>query len=86
MLPRARRWTDNLEATARPITDAAARAQLDPDALLTRRELAGSWVCRLLAAGIMLETLCFKFTGSPESIAVFTKLNMEAWGRYGQGV
>lgn len=72
--------------TYRPFAHAAAREQVDTDALLTRRELAISWVCRLIAAGIMLQTLFFKFTGAPESIWIFTKMNMEAWGRYGQGV
>jgi putative oxidoreductase len=72
--------------TYRPFANAAAQEQVDTDALLTRRELAISWVCRLIAAGIMLETLFFKFTGAPESIWIFTKMNMESWGRYGQGV
>lgn len=45
-----------------------------------------SLICRLIAAGIMLETLFFKFTGHRESVWIFTQMNMEAWGRYGQGV
>jgi hypothetical protein len=43
-------------------------------------------MCRLLAAGIMLETLFFKFTGAPESVYIFSKMNMESWWRYGQGI
>jgi putative oxidoreductase len=33
----------------------------------------------------MLETLFFKFTGAPESIYIFSRMNMEPWWRYGQG-
>ena len=44
------------------------------------------WILRLLAAVIMLQTLYFKFTGHPQSVALFTSLGMEPWGRYGTGV
>lgn len=44
------------------------------------------WVLRLLAAVIMLQTLYFKFTGHPQSVALFTQLGMEPWGRIGIGV
>jgi putative oxidoreductase len=53
---------------------------------LSKAELAVSWVCRLTAAVILLQTLFFKFTGAPESIYIFTKVHMEPWGRYGTGV
>ena len=42
--------------------------------------------CRLIAAGILLQTLYFKFTGAPESIYIFTTLGAEPWGRIGSGV
>ena len=45
-----------------------------------------SWVLRLTAAIIMLQTLYFKFTGHPESVELFTKLGVEPWGRIGTGV
>ena len=45
-----------------------------------------SWLCRLAAAVILLQTLFFKFTGAPESIYIFTKVGLEPWGRYGSGV
>jgi putative oxidoreductase len=45
-----------------------------------------SWGLRLTAAGILLQTLFFKFTGSPESIYIFTKVGAEPWGRIGSGV
>lgn len=45
-----------------------------------------SFVLRLVAAGILLQTLYFKFTGQPESVELFTKLGVEPWGRIGTGV
>jgi hypothetical protein len=45
-----------------------------------------SWICRLTAAIILLQTLFFKFTGAPESVYIFTKVGMEPWGRYGSGI
>ena len=45
-----------------------------------------SWIFRLLAAVIMLQTLFFKFTASPESIYIFKTLGMEPYGRIGSGV
>ena len=44
------------------------------------------WMLRLLAAVIFLQTLYFKFTGHPQSVALFTQLGMEPWGRIGTGV
>ena len=40
-----------------------------------------TWVLRLIAAFIMLQTLYFKFTAQPESVQLFTVLGMEPWGR-----
>lgn len=45
-----------------------------------------SWVLRLSAAAILLQTLFFKFTGSPESVYIFTKVGAEPWGRIGSGL
>lgn len=45
----------------------------------------GTWILRLIAAVIMLQTLFFKFTASPESVYIFSKLGMEPWGRIGTG-
>lgn len=44
-----------------------------------------SWVLRVLAAIIMLQTLFFKFTGAPESVFIFSTLGIEPWGRIGTG-
>src|SRR5271156_6874171 len=54
--------------------------------LLTKKQKIASWLVRLTAAVILLQTLFFKFTGAPESIYIFTKVGMEPWGRYGSGV
>jgi uncharacterized membrane protein YphA (DoxX/SURF4 family) len=45
-----------------------------------------NWVCRIIAALIMLQTLYFKFTGAPESVYIFSTLNVEPWGRYASGM
>jgi hypothetical protein len=44
-----------------------------------------SWVCRMTAAVILLQTLFFKFTGAEESVYIFKKVGIEPWGRYGTG-
>lgn len=41
---------------------------------------------RLIAAIILLQTLYFKFTASPESVYIFTVVGMEPWGRIAVGV
>src|SRR5438445_7902168 len=45
-----------------------------------------SWVLRISAAIILLQTLFFKFTAAPESVYIFTKVGAEPWGRIGSGV
>ena len=44
------------------------------------------WIPRGLAALIMGQTLFFKFSAAPESVAIFETLGMEPWGRLGTGV
>jgi hypothetical protein len=44
-----------------------------------------SLVLRLVVAGILLQTLFFKFTGAEESVYIFSRLGMEPWGRLGSG-
>src|SRR5277367_3228658 len=53
---------------------------------LSKPETILSWICRIVAAVILLQTLFFKFTGAPESVYIFTKVGLEPWGRYGSGV
>jgi hypothetical protein len=43
-------------------------------------------VARVLAAVILLQTLYFKFTAHPESVALFTEIGMEPNGRIATGV
>lgn len=44
------------------------------------------WALRLVAAIILLQTLAFKFTAHPDSVALFTQLGVEPFGRIGIGV
>lgn len=67
---------------------------------MTRPLLIVSWMCRLVAAIILLQTLFFKFTAAPESVYIFTKLGtfinahipsasintVEVSGRIGSGI
>src|SRR5206468_8927996 len=56
-----------------------------PAETLSRAQIVTSWVCRIIAACIMMETLFFKFTGASESVYIFSQMNMEARWRYGYG-
>lgn len=62
----------------------AGMTQYEEDLTPAQKRL--SWVCRIIAAGIMVETLWFKFTGHPESVWIFSRMGMESWWRYGQGL
>ena len=44
------------------------------------------WIFQILAAVILGQTLYFKFTGAPESVAIFQKLGAEPWGRWVSGI
>ncbi|SIQ98685.1 DoxX family protein [Maribacter ulvicola] len=44
------------------------------------------WVLRITAAIILLQTLFFKFTAHPDSVYIFSTLNIEPWGRVGTGI
>ena len=41
---------------------------------------------KIVAAGIMLQTLYFKFSAAEESVYIFTTLGLEPYGRIGIGV
>jgi len=45
-----------------------------------------SWLLRIIAAVVLLQTLFFKFTGADESVYIFTAVGAEPWGRYASGV
>jgi putative oxidoreductase len=53
---------------------------------LTKTQAVLSWGLQLAAAGILLQTLFFKFTGAEESVYLFTTLGAEPWGRIGSGI
>ena len=53
---------------------------------LSRTQNWGSWLLQLLAAGILLQTLFFKFTGAEESVYIFSTLGIDPWGRIGTGI
>ena len=44
------------------------------------------WILRIIAAGILLQTLFFKFSGAAESIYIFSALGAEPYGRIGSGI
>jgi uncharacterized membrane protein YphA (DoxX/SURF4 family) len=53
---------------------------------MSRIQSVASWVFRLLAAAILLQTLFFKFTAAKESVYIFSTLGIEPWGRIASGV
>jgi len=53
---------------------------------MSKTETILSWLLQLVVAGVLFQTLFFKFTGAPESVYIFTTLGMEPWGRIGSGV
>ena len=52
----------------------------------TKAFLVTSWILRIIAAAILLQTLYFKFSGAKESVYIFSTLGMEPWGRIGSGI
>src|SRR5262245_22439113 len=60
---------------------------------LTRSQIVVSWAVQLTVAGILLQTLFFKFTGAEESVYIFSAVGkflglpaVEPWGGIGSGV
>lgn len=53
---------------------------------MSRRTTILAWILQLIVAGILFQTLFFKFTGAAESKYIFTTLGMEPWGRYASGM
>ena len=45
-----------------------------------------SWIMQVAVAGILTQTLYFKFAGAEESVYIFTTLGLEPWGRIGSGI
>lgn len=44
------------------------------------------WMVRCIVAGILLQTLYFKFTAHPDSVYIFEKVGLGAIGRIGTGI
>jgi hypothetical protein len=49
-------------------------------------QIVVSWLLQFLVAGILLQTLFFKFTGAEESVYIFRTVGAEPWGRIGSGI
>lgn len=45
-----------------------------------------SWILRIIIAIIFLQTLYFKFTAHPDSVYIFSQLDLEPYGRIGLGI
>jgi uncharacterized membrane protein YphA (DoxX/SURF4 family) len=45
-----------------------------------------TWIIKLTAVVILVQTLYFKFTGAEESVYIFSTLGAEPFGRIGSGV
>jgi hypothetical protein len=45
-----------------------------------------STIAAVIASVIMIQTLYFKFSAAPESVYIFTTLNLEPYGRIGIGI
>jgi uncharacterized membrane protein YphA (DoxX/SURF4 family) len=45
-----------------------------------------TWIIKLIAVVILLQTLFFKFTGAEESIYIFQTLGIEPFGRISSGI
>lgn len=71
--------------TAAQLLEASQREVEEADTF-TRRQKIAIWTCSLVAAGIMIETLFFKFTGAAESKYIFSKMGTEPWMRWVQGL
>ena len=53
---------------------------------LSTTELTLSWICSIIAAIILFQTLFFKFTGAAESVYIFDKVGLGTPGRIGSGI
>ena len=47
---------------------------------------AFTWIIKLTAVIVLLQTLYFKFTAAEESVYIFTTLGAEPYGRIGSGI
>ncbi len=59
---------------------------LNPENSNMKKQGTLLWICRIIIAIILLQTLYFKFSGSEESVYIFSKVGLEPWGRIGIGI
>src|SRR5260370_29048737 len=64
----------------------ASQREVEDAETLTRRQRVVCLVCCLIAAGIMIETLFFKFTAAPESVYIFQRMGPTPGIRWAQGL
>lgn len=60
---------------------------------LSKAQTLVAWALQLAVAGVLLQTLFFKFTGADESVYIFSTVGqflnvpgVEPWGRIGSGI
>ena len=70
--------------TAAQLLEASQHEVEEADTFTSRQKIV-IWLCSLVAAAIMIETLFFKFTGAAESKYIFHKMGTEPWMRWVQG-
>lgn len=61
-------------------------SRMNHDTHASRVGTAVSWLLQLVVAGILLQTLFFKFTAAEESVYIFKTVGAEPWGRIGSGI
>src|SRR6266581_4106867 len=64
----------------------ASQREVEDAETLTRHQRLVRLVCCLITAGIMIETLFFKFTGATETKYIFQRMGTEPWMRWVQGL
>jgi len=85
------RHLENLEhfkaynPTAAQLWEAQQREVEEADIFTSRQKIV-IWLCSLVAAVVMIETLFFKFTAAPESVYIFKRMGTEPWMRCVQGI
>lgn len=54
--------------------------------MITKKASIIAWIAQIAAVVILGQSLFFKFTAHPESVAIFTDIGLEPFGRYLTGV
>jgi hypothetical protein len=73
-------------AVSKPPVARGIEAAMNSHPRLSPLQRTLSWALQLTAAGILLQTLFFKFTGAEESVYIFSTLGAEPAGRIGSGL